>query len=222
MSAPLPGWFSSEQDRPIAAQLDAGIRGLLLDTHYGDDDLRRFAHPPRAGLSFARERPARRFDLILLLDVVEHVSDDLAFVSSFANHSLAPGGSVLVSVPAWPALFSRHDEALAHFRRYTPRGCHALLASAGLVVRRSGGAFHSLVLARALTVAHERLLGRLGRRPPPPPNLGQWRCGPTVSALVSATLAADNALSRGLASAGLPFPGLSFWALAERRAGGSS
>ena len=36
MSAPLPGWFSSEQERPIGGQLEDGIRGLLLDTHYGD------------------------------------------------------------------------------------------------------------------------------------------------------------------------------------------
>jgi hypothetical protein len=36
MSAPLPGWFSSQQDAPIPAQLDDGIRGLLIDTHYAD------------------------------------------------------------------------------------------------------------------------------------------------------------------------------------------
>jgi len=36
MSAPQPGWFSSQQDAPIAEQLDDGIRGLLIDTHYGD------------------------------------------------------------------------------------------------------------------------------------------------------------------------------------------
>jgi hypothetical protein len=36
MSVPLPGWYSSEQERPIADQLEDGIRGLLLDTHYGD------------------------------------------------------------------------------------------------------------------------------------------------------------------------------------------
>jgi hypothetical protein len=36
MSAPLPGWYSAEQDRPIAEQLDAGVRGLLIDTHYAD------------------------------------------------------------------------------------------------------------------------------------------------------------------------------------------
>ena len=36
MSVPLPGWFSAEQERPIGGQLEDGIHGLLLDTHYGD------------------------------------------------------------------------------------------------------------------------------------------------------------------------------------------
>src|SRR4051794_8674082 len=36
MSVPLPGWFAAEQDRPIAAQLRDGVRGLLIDTHYAD------------------------------------------------------------------------------------------------------------------------------------------------------------------------------------------
>src|SRR6185295_17822654 len=36
MSVPLPGWFSAEQDHPIADQLRDGIRGLLIDTHYAD------------------------------------------------------------------------------------------------------------------------------------------------------------------------------------------
>ena len=36
MSVPLPGWFAALQERPIDGQLADGIRGLLLDTHYGD------------------------------------------------------------------------------------------------------------------------------------------------------------------------------------------
>jgi hypothetical protein len=36
MSVPLPGWYSSEQERPIVDQLSDGIRGLLIDTHYAD------------------------------------------------------------------------------------------------------------------------------------------------------------------------------------------
>ena len=37
MSVPLPGWFSALQERPIGEQLEDGIRGLLLDTHYADE-----------------------------------------------------------------------------------------------------------------------------------------------------------------------------------------
>jgi hypothetical protein len=36
MSVPLPGWFSAMQEKPIAGQLTDGIRGLMIDTHYGD------------------------------------------------------------------------------------------------------------------------------------------------------------------------------------------
>jgi hypothetical protein len=36
MSVPLPGWYSAEQDKPIADQLSDGVRGLLVDTHYAD------------------------------------------------------------------------------------------------------------------------------------------------------------------------------------------
>jgi hypothetical protein len=36
MSVPLPGWYSAEQERPIADQLADGVRGLLVDTHYAD------------------------------------------------------------------------------------------------------------------------------------------------------------------------------------------
>ena len=51
MSAPLPGWYSSAQDRPIDDQLRYGIRGLLLDTHYADKldngKLRTFVGDPK-------------------------------------------------------------------------------------------------------------------------------------------------------------------------------
>ena len=36
MSVPLPGWFAALQEKPIPGQLEDGVRGLLIDTHYGD------------------------------------------------------------------------------------------------------------------------------------------------------------------------------------------
>jgi SAM-dependent methyltransferase len=199
--------------RRLCEALPPGSTVVCLDPHYSDEDLARLADPPMAGLGFAREPPARRFDIILMLDVIEHVGDDRGFVAGFVNGALAPGGVVLASVPAWQALFSRHDQALKHFRRYSPAACRALLADAGLAVRASGGVFHSLLLPRALTVAAERAQGLLGRDGAPPGDLGDWRHGPALTRLVAGALAADNAVSHLGRRLGLTLPGLSFWAL---------
>jgi SAM-dependent methyltransferase len=60
----------------------------------------------------------RGADLVLLMDVIEHVEDDFELVSAVAAE-LAPGAHVLVTVPAHPKLWSAHDEASQHWRRYT-------------------------------------------------------------------------------------------------------
>jgi SAM-dependent methyltransferase len=73
----------------------------------------------------------RRFDVVLLLDVLEHVEDDRAELSSAAA-ALAPGGKVVITVPADPSLWSDHDERNGHHRRYTEASLRALLAKARL------------------------------------------------------------------------------------------
>ena len=151
--------------RGLLDALPAGGEVVCLDPLYTDEDLRRFAAEPRAGLSFAREAPPRRFDVILLLDVIEHVPDDRAFVGEVVATSLAPGGLVLVTVPAWQPLFSAHDTALAHHRRYSPAAFRALLDDAGLVTVRGGGLFHSLIAPRLLEVAGEKMQRLFGRAP---------------------------------------------------------
>jgi SAM-dependent methyltransferase len=58
-----------------------------------------------------------RFDLILLADVLEHIADQDAFLRAVKFH-LAPGGSVVVNVPALQSLYSGYDRAVGHLRRY--------------------------------------------------------------------------------------------------------
>jgi SAM-dependent methyltransferase len=72
-------------------------------------------------------------DLLLMLDVLEHIADDRAALRS-VHDALRPGGHLLLTVPALPWLWSRHDEANEHHRRYTPRGLRRVLNEAGLVV----------------------------------------------------------------------------------------
>jgi SAM-dependent methyltransferase len=59
-------------------------------------------------------------DVIVMHDVLEHLADDRAAVTRLGE-LLAPGGLLIVSVPAMPRLFGYHDEQLGHFRRYTRR-----------------------------------------------------------------------------------------------------
>jgi SAM-dependent methyltransferase len=208
--------------RGLLEALPACSEVVCLDPNYTDEDLRRSAAEPLAGLSFVREAPDRRFDLLLLLDVIEHVPDDHAFLGEIIATSLAPGGLVLVSVPAWQALFSAHDTALKHHRRYSPAACRALLEDEGLVSVRAGGLFHALLAPRLLTVAREKALGWLGRAPAPPANLGAWRGGAFVTAALERALALDNALTHALVRRGVALPGLSAWALCRVRDGEAS
>lgn len=63
---------------------------------------------------------AKSLRAVVLLDVLEHVEDP-ALVLRHAQAALEDGGAVIVTVPAHPWLFSRWDEQLGHYRRYTVR-----------------------------------------------------------------------------------------------------
>jgi SAM-dependent methyltransferase len=60
------------------------------------------------------------FDLITLLDVLEHIEDDRGALLGLRRVA-RPGGVLLITVPAYPQLWSSHDELNLHYRRYTRR-----------------------------------------------------------------------------------------------------
>jgi SAM-dependent methyltransferase len=94
-------------------------------------------------------------DLAVALDVLEHLDDDRAAASEL-RRVLRTDGTLLVSVPAYQWLWSSHDVALGHVRRYTRAGLVAVLADAGFEVRTASYAM-SLALPPAAAV---RLLER--------------------------------------------------------------
>lgn len=74
-------------------------------------------------------------DLILLLDVIEHVEDD-ANMLRMAQKVLKSRGYLLITVPALPWLWSGHDQLAHHYRRYTLRQLKTTFKTAGLVCER--------------------------------------------------------------------------------------
>lgn len=71
------------------------------------------------------------YDIVAAFDVIEHVAEDVASLKRLGER-LAPGGRLVMTVPALPWLWSRHDEAHHHYRRYLRRDVVAALAKAGL------------------------------------------------------------------------------------------
>lgn len=69
-------------------------------------------------------------DLVVAFDVLEHIEDDKAAATGVFE-ALKPGGTFLVAVPADPRLWSAHDDAVGHVRRYTRETLTELLSSAG-------------------------------------------------------------------------------------------
>ena len=111
-----------------------------------------------------------RYPAIFMMDVIEHIDDDAAFVTSAARHA-SPGGVVVINVPASQRLYSRYDEAAGHVRRYTRRTLTALLESCNLtpeVVTYWGLSMVPLLAVRKLLLSatgSDRVIER-GFRPP--------------------------------------------------------
>ncbi|MFC7479995.1 class I SAM-dependent methyltransferase [Luedemannella flava] len=74
-------------------------------------------------------------DLVIALDVLEHIDDD-ARAAAEIDRVLRPGGTLIASVPCDMRLWSPHDVALGHVRRYTRESLSTLVQSSGLVIDR--------------------------------------------------------------------------------------
>jgi SAM-dependent methyltransferase len=101
----------------------------------------------------------RAYDLVAILDVLEHVEEDCEALESIAR-KLKPGGRILIAVPAHPWMWSAHDVVNHHKRRYTKRSLAAVVAAAGLKLEMMSW-FNSLLFPLAATA---RLAGKVRRK----------------------------------------------------------
>lgn len=155
-------------DTPVSSILDVGAgsgyfsRHLLagtdarsaccVDTSYPADSDTTSAGKP---LHFRRQADAAAADLVLMMDVLEHVDDDVGLLQSYAAQA-RPGCLFLLTVPAFAFLWSGHDVFLEHRRRYTLPQLEQVATRAGLRIRQGSYCF-GLVFPLAVLV---RLFGR--------------------------------------------------------------
>jgi SAM-dependent methyltransferase len=170
-------WWYRGRRRIIRSELDRlplPSRALVLDAGCGSgrtlDELTRYGEvhgieldPEAAGTARRRgvgevvigrleELPwdDATFDLITCLDVIEHTPDDRLTLREL-RRVCKPGGWLLVTVPAYQALWSNHDHANHHVRRYGRRTLTAAALDSGWLLRRMTS-FNSLLLAPAAAV----------------------------------------------------------------------
>ena len=172
-------WFRGKRRMltPLIARAVKGAGARLLDVGCGTGANlafveRRFAGARTLGLDFdagalaySRGREVRAgllrgegtrlplrdasLDGLLALDIIEHFDDDGALLSEF-RRCLKPGGELVASVPAYPWLWSPHDEFLHHRRRYRSGELQGKLRAAGFELLESHGMNFILLPAVAL------------------------------------------------------------------------
>jgi SAM-dependent methyltransferase len=159
----------SETSVALARQRDVGeiVAGSVLEMPFADDS----------------------FDLAVSLDVIEHLEDDLTALREL-RRVLAPGGALLVTVPAYQWLWSGHDKINHHYRRYTRRSLQRVAEQAGWQQLRTTY-FNSLLLPAAIVL---RVLDRVNRGKTTESSLDLWVPPAPVNWLLERPLALEAAL----------------------------
>ncbi len=164
--------------RHLLAHTDARS-ALCVDTGYAADRDDSEAGKP---VLYRRDCGPTDCDLVMMMDVLEHVDDDRGLLRHYA--ALVPSGAhFLVSVPAFDFLWSGHDVFLEHKRRYRLPGIEAAVREAGLQVVR-GAYYFGLVFPLAAAV-------RLAQRGAPEPRSSLRRHGAVTNGLLAAVCAAE-------------------------------
>jgi SAM-dependent methyltransferase len=129
----------SDTSVALARGRDCGevVAGSVLDMPFADDS----------------------FDLAVSLDVIEHLEDDLGALREL-RRTVAPGGALVVTVPAYQWLWSGHDVINHHHRRYTRSGLQCVAERAGWRQVRTTY-FNSLLLPLAIAL---RVLDRVNTK----------------------------------------------------------
>lgn len=158
--------------------------------------------------------PLESIDCAVMMDVLEHVPDDVEFLES-ASRVLSPAGLVLITVPAHAFLWSEHDTFLGHYRRYDRERLRSTIAGSGLEVLESFYFYALPFLVRTVSVA----LTKLGFAGPKPAAVGQWRfpAHHAATALIRGALNADFRVSRLLGRTRWFQCGLSVCAICRRK-----
>ncbi|WP_142783953.1 methyltransferase domain-containing protein [Changchengzhania lutea] len=154
-------------------------------------------------------------NIVTLLDVIEHVPDDVAFINSITKRDYVNVDTVfIITVPAYQSLFSQHDVLLKHYRRYDLKLLRHNVNKSDLEVLDSGYFFFSLLIPRIVNLLIERFktrhLNDLG-------NLGNWKGGKMSTSIIKSILLIDYQIGRFFKRLHIHIPGLSCYMICKKK-----
>jgi 2-polyprenyl-3-methyl-5-hydroxy-6-metoxy-1,4-benzoquinol methylase len=159
---------------------DGGAQSALcVDLGYPHDRDETLAGKP---VLYRRDCGPTDCDLVLMMDVLEHVDDDVGLVRHYAA-KVPSGAHFLATVPAFRFLWSGHDVFLEHKRRYTLAEIEGTLRDAGLAVVK-GAYFFGFIFPLAAAV-------RLATRSDSQPHSSLSKQGALTNGLLTAVCAAE-------------------------------
>lgn len=189
--------------------VDVAFTPTLISTIAGR--IKRLPISLYASMEQAVGRVSQPVDAVLLLDVIEHVEQDVAFLKELRSSRLVmPRTKIILTVPAFQSLFSNHDLYLQHFRRYDRSRLANHLHQAGFEVQQTGYFFLSLFLLRAVQKRTQRR-GKIENEK----GVGLYRTRGKLDQLFARSLYADFLFGKFFRSMGIHFPGLSCFAIAS-------
>lgn len=156
-------------------------------------------------------------DLVLLLDVVEHIEDDKLFLMNLSKSLLITNDSyIMITVPAFQSLFCSHDHFLGHYRRYTNRTLLDTLNKSGFNKIKLGYFFSILIPPRIIQVLKEKISK---------PNLNdhttglvEWNKGKLITGFIKGVLMFDFFVTNSIKRfTGLSIYGLSNYILCKKQ-----
>ena len=180
------GWFSKWLLRNGLAE-----EAVCIDPGYPEDRSEIESGRP---IRFVRAAEKSSCDLVLMMDVLEHVDDDSGLLANYLDH-VPSGTPVFITVPAFQFLWSKHDEFLEHRRRYTVSSLSRTVLEAGAQVDRMHYYFASVLPPAALL--------RLARKRRPATESDMKVHSPIVNGLLKAACALERPFMRANRLAGL-------------------
>lgn len=168
---------------------------LCIDTSYPCD---RDEHVGGKTIQFRTQCSRTEANLVLLMDVLEHVDDDCGLLAEYAR-KVPDGAHFFITVPAFQFLWSGHDVFLEHRRRYRLPELEKVVKEAGLEILR-GSYFYATVFPLAAAM---RLSEKLSRRPDVEPRSGLRMHHPLVNGTLAACCRAEILFHKANRLAGL-------------------